>query len=636
MQSDWHRTGVPIGTLLLLILLVISTLAPLSSSLPIAGRIENMEHVTLNEDSAVFTWNTLFNTDTKIEYGKTQSMTESEEKSENVRTHYIEIDDLSANTKYYYRIGSGNTWTDTDSFTTLKKPDGELLFTFIMAADPHYSIDGQNNQAGSMDGDSVDIFNSFIDDVNEMTDIEFMLIKGDLTSGASNDYKEFENDISTCKRAYYLALGNSDKSYSDWEQLYSNAFEKDETYFSFEKEGWHFVVLDTARYHSDGTEQLGGYIDKEQLDWLEEDLNATDGKPTMIFGHHQADTDEEIWGLVEDGNMEEFQRILAMHPTVLSYNNGHNHRNEVTTETATDEMKYVSTAALVEYPIGYTQVNVYRGGYTQTFRKLLSQLDASETSRDRQDDPDRSLGDLDERSFTLTFTPNEDDINKIPKAFIESINPNPAFVNTTVEFKGRGEDIDGTIVSYDWTSSIDGFLNNEREFNMSLLSLGVHYIRLKVQDDRFAWSGVVSTTLEIIENGSDADTEPPTVNITSPVQDEVFTSTYILIEGTATDNSDVYLVEVSLDGVSWIRAEGTTNWTAYLTLDDGGNTVYARAKDLMGNIGDTSITVSVDEKETQPEENDLLTPGFESSALIAAFCVVALGLALGNRKKPSS
>ena len=56
-------------------------------------------------------------------------------------------------------------------------------------------------------------------------------------------------------------------------------------YRSFDKNGWHFVVLDSVQPKPDGSWYMG-MIDPEQLDWLKTDLKQTDSKtPVLVLSH---------------------------------------------------------------------------------------------------------------------------------------------------------------------------------------------------------------------------------------------------------------------------------------------------------------------------------------------------------------
>jgi hypothetical protein len=86
-----------------------------------------------------------------------------------------------------------------------------------------------------------------------------------------------------------------------------------------------------------------------------------------------------------------------------------------------------------------------------------------------------------------------------PIASIDSTLPNSVTVGQMVTFSGHGEDSDGVIVHYRWTSSIDGWLSDSWEFSTSNLSVGAHTISFQVQDNSGTWSDEVTATLEVKE-----------------------------------------------------------------------------------------------------------------------------------------
>ena len=101
-------------------------------------------------------------------------------------------------------------------------------------------------------------------------------------------------------------------------------------------------------------------------------------------------------------------------------------------------------------------------------------------------------------SNTETSTVQIDEVpNQPPNAQILTITPNPAEVNTPVVFDGNGFDSDGNIADYSWESDVDGGLSSSEDFTTSGLSLGVHEISLRVQDDDGDWSARVTRSLEI-------------------------------------------------------------------------------------------------------------------------------------------
>jgi hypothetical protein len=81
----------------------------------------------------------------------------------------------------------------------------------------------------------------------------------------------------------------------------------------------------------------------------------------------------------------------------------------------------------------------------------------------------------------------------------------------------------------------------------------------------------------------------PLVTITSPADAEKFCEPLIVVTGTANDpDMDLDMVEVRLNAGLWQTAQGTENWTIDLTLEQGINTIEARARDAGNLISDTS------------------------------------------------
>ena len=72
--------------------------------------------------------------------------------------------------------------------------------------------------------------------------------------------------------------------------------------------------------------------------------------------------------------------------------------------------------------------------------------------------------------------------NDYPSATIDSITPSPATYGDTISFSGSGSDTDGSIIGYEWNSSVDGFLSDQEDFS-AILTVATHNISLRVQDD---------------------------------------------------------------------------------------------------------------------------------------------------------
>lgn len=103
-------------------------------------------------------------------------------------------------------------------------------------------------------------------------------------------------------------------------------------------------------------------------------------------------------------------------------------------------------------------------------------------------------------------SPNSDKIeitiikpNVAPSVWIEDIDPSPAYFGEEVNFKGGGDDPDGSIWEFEWSSDIDGIFGDEMDIVHSGLSIGEHTISFRVMDDNNTWSETVSRSLSIVE-----------------------------------------------------------------------------------------------------------------------------------------
>lgn len=105
---------------------------------------------------------------------------------------------------------------------------------------------------------------------------------------------------------------------------------------SFDRAGWHFIVLDSVQPQGDGyTAQL----DTEQMSWLEEDLKKVSAKtPVLVLSHipilsaailmtQQVDEkgDRRVSGSVVHRDGREIKNLFAKHPNVKLCLSGHLH-----------------------------------------------------------------------------------------------------------------------------------------------------------------------------------------------------------------------------------------------------------------------------------------------------------------------
>lgn len=105
---------------------------------------------------------------------------------------------------------------------------------------------------------------------------------------------------------------------------------KDSWYYSFERDGWKFIVLDT-NYDKDGNSYekraydcREAYINAEQLAWLKQELSA--GLPSIIFTHANLDIHESpLAEICRLANASEVREVIESAGNVKLVLQGHDH-----------------------------------------------------------------------------------------------------------------------------------------------------------------------------------------------------------------------------------------------------------------------------------------------------------------------
>ena len=200
----------------------------------------------------------------------------------------------------------------------------------------------------SMFPDSDEKIKQFIEAVNNDKEIEFVVDLGDLCfpiakkNAKPEDSKAFIDRFNSAFNVpVYHVLGNHECDYfSKKESLEFHGFEQEETYYSFDVEPFHFVVLDGNFMKVDGKYEayenrnyykVSGmnppalpFMPDFELEWLREDL-AKAKYPTVLFCHQNLTHGKYNSGIM---NSDELKEIFKAAPNgvVLSVN-GHEHED---------------------------------------------------------------------------------------------------------------------------------------------------------------------------------------------------------------------------------------------------------------------------------------------------------------------
>jgi len=176
--------------------------------------------------------------------------------------------------------------------------------------------------------DADDRLRVFVDQMQE-AEVDFIIQIGDfcVPKDGNKGFLDIWNSFSGPR---YHVLGNHDTD-GGYERAQTVAWWKMKSrYYSFDRSGVHFVVLDgndRPKNHAGGYPR---YIAADQLDWLRKDLAAT-ALPTIVFVHQSIERENDggvqngaaVRGLFEEANREAGRR------KVIACFSGHHHRDYV-------------------------------------------------------------------------------------------------------------------------------------------------------------------------------------------------------------------------------------------------------------------------------------------------------------------
>jgi len=579
--------------------------------------LSNIELVTVAEDRASITWVSNLPADTKVQWGISEALGEELVDDAEVLYHISWIPGLVQGTLYYYRIGSGDRWSDISSFTTQTAPEGELELSFAFVTDMHYDVDGRNTPNGFMYGDSVELTLMMTEELNQDTNLAFIITGGDLTNtGVEADFQGFAQTMNQLDVDWYPVLGNHDKTNPGWEGWYETHFGRTETYYSFYSGSYHFIILDSAV-----PGQVQGGLDDTQLEWLNNELDAARETPALIFMHHMTDR-TDINGLDEDSKAK-LDSILDSHPNVLTVHCGHVHAN-IYSETDVPAVD-AATAAVVSYPIGYSKLNLYETGYTQAFYKLESALEISEESRVRLNaasgtSDSEALGDLEDRSFVRKIPTNHPPVISSLTSSSDTVT-----VGGRITVSVSASDPDGDPLIYIYESNGGEFEGSG--FSVAYIAPEVHgtyRITAGVSDGEYT-SSKMSIDIEVLPKTpwNPPANHAPVIKYVLQSAERVAPGESVFIQVTADDDDGDELEYNYAPSGGFISGTGkSVEWRA--PDEQGDYVITVWVSDSMLESSKERITISVIRSRSSGDESR--TPGFETYSSIIALVLVVIYL----------
>lgn len=216
--------------------------------------------------------------------------------------------------------------------------DGSLMIRFGIVSDVHYA---DKKPAGNRHyKQSLAKLTECVNTMNK-EGVDFLIELGDFKDDSNPpDEKQTLQYLDTIEKALqrfngpcYHVLGNHDEDCISKQQFLSRvtngSFPKAENFYSFEKKGFRFIVLD-ANFNPDGTPYDRGnfdwrkcHIPEKQLNWMKDQLQ--DKMPAVIFLHERLDSFYSLRNLCPD-NADKAREILEDAGNVIAVFQGHDHK----------------------------------------------------------------------------------------------------------------------------------------------------------------------------------------------------------------------------------------------------------------------------------------------------------------------
>lgn len=156
-------------------------------------------------------------------------------------------------------------------------------FRFAFISDTHI---------GSPNGSAEEDLRRTVADINQMTDIAFVVLTGDITElGTTEEIKMAKAILSELKVPYYIIPGNHDTGWSETGGVaFVQAFGYDK--FIFEHNGITFIGCASGPY----VRMSDGHIPRDAVNWLDKELSKLKkDQPIVFLNHYPLDNGLDNW-----------------------------------------------------------------------------------------------------------------------------------------------------------------------------------------------------------------------------------------------------------------------------------------------------------------------------------------------------
>lgn len=210
-----------------------------------------------------------------------------------------------------------------------------------------------------MYGNSRELFQSAIDDINSIKDVDVVVSSGDnINRPSKKDFLDFLKFSKQLKVPFFITMGNHDVGIlgNSSKRFFINTLkkyyptieteEKNTYYVTEEIKGYKFIFLDGVL---DTQISAHGFFPTSQLTWLDNKLKANTNYKIIIVQHHPVVPPFD-GGTHDVVNQEEYLEILDKHKNIVAVLSGHYHCVKATVR---NNVLHLSAPSLVQYPNAY-------------------------------------------------------------------------------------------------------------------------------------------------------------------------------------------------------------------------------------------------------------------------------------------
>lgn len=232
---------------------------------------------------------------------------------------------------------------------------------FVQMSDIHYTQE-LDNTPFKLRKNSPELFDDAISQINETSGISFVMITGDLVDRAkATELDGFLEHAKKIKAPWYFAFGNHDsmlggsltpEKYIEKVKSVNSNIKNDKSYYAFSpKKGYKVIVIDPIIRDRITSK---GFLPKEQLEWLDKELNNSQKQVVLICTHVPV-----VAPLADDHhfmeNHQEVFDVISKYKNPIAILQGHYHVSKI---KQMNNILVVSTPALVSYPNAYREIKI--------------------------------------------------------------------------------------------------------------------------------------------------------------------------------------------------------------------------------------------------------------------------------------